>query len=56
MLTLCSLAEIYRLLEVVTASIIRATEAVSVLEASVNFYETSRFSIPRDSYLAAVRT
>jgi hypothetical protein len=43
----------YRLLEVLTASIITA---VSVLEASVNFYETSRCSVPRDSYLAAVRT
>jgi hypothetical protein len=48
----CSLAEIYRFLEGLTASTIRAMnlmmEAVSTSETSVNFCETTRRNIPED--------
>jgi hypothetical protein len=51
----CSLVEIYRLLEVLAASIFRAIalmmEAVSIFETSVNFYQITRRNIPEDSNL-----
>jgi hypothetical protein len=39
--------------EVLTASIIRAMvmEAISTSETSVNFYQTTRRSVPEDSHL-----
>jgi hypothetical protein len=48
----CSVVEIVRASEVLTASIIRELmmEAVSVSETSVSFYETARRNIPEDSH------
>jgi hypothetical protein len=48
----CSLVEVYRLSDVLAASIIRAMiEAASTSETSVNFYQTTRRSNPEDSRL-----
>jgi hypothetical protein len=51
----CSLVEVYQLLEVLAASIIRASalmmEAARISETLVNFYQTTWSYNPEDSHL-----
>jgi hypothetical protein len=56
----CSLVEVYRVSEVLAASIIRAMiglmmEAARTSETSVNFYQTARRYNPEDSHLRTHR-
>jgi hypothetical protein len=51
----CLVEDDWHFLEMLTASILRVTEAVSTSGTSVNFYQTTRRNNPEDIYIHACR-